>query len=388
MKMALVVHGRFHGFDLARALIHRGHDVQVMTNYPVWAAMRFGLPAENLRSCWPHGVASRMVDRLGSRAAELASPAMHEWFSKWAARELRGGNWDLIHTFSGVAEDVFRRVPAPRHFMVRGSSHIRTQRRILAEESVRVGVSLAAPGEWIVDREEREYDLCDRLCVLSQFAYRSFVEEGVPASKLAILPLGVDTRSFRPSPETLENRRQRILSGGPLQVLFTGTLNYRKGLLDFDRIVRASDPRRFQFRVVGSVPSEGRSLIAQLPPSVEFVPRQPQAKLPPVYAASDVFLFPTLEDGFAVVLTQAYANAVPMLTTTNCAGPDIISEGKTGWVLPVRSPEAFIERLRWCDRNRDQLAGMVTEIYNNYSPRDWNDVAADFESIAQSVQKN
>jgi hypothetical protein len=53
-------------------------------------------------------------------------------------------------------------------------------------------------------------------------------------------------------------------------------------------------------------------------------------------------------------------------------------------VLPIRSPQEFIECLLWCDAHREELAAMVRRIYNDFKPRDWADVAADFESICLS----
>src|SRR6185295_15794462 len=88
---------------------------------------------------------------------------------------------------------------------------------------------------------------------------------------------------------------------------------------------------------------------------------------------------------FAVVLAQAYANGLPILTTANCSGPDLIREEKTGWVLPIRSPEAFVNRLLWFHERRDALATMVRQMYDHYHPRDWDDVAADFETYCQST---
>lgn len=382
MKIALVVHGRFHGFDLARALIARGHNVRVFTNYPVWAVRRFGLPAERICSFWPHGIALRIVNRMGLRMENLASPYMHRVFSKWAMKKLRGENWDAIHAFSGVAEEVCRGTPeVPRHLLVRGSSHIRYQLRILRDESARTGVRLETPGDWIVEREEREYRMCDRVCVLSAFAWRSFVAEGIPEEKLALLPLGVDARAFRPAREVLAERQRRIRSGAPLRVILTGTICFRKGLYDFERIARAMDPRRFRFQLVGSVASEAAKFVSKLPSTVEMIPRQPQSKLPEWYAASDLFMLPTLEDGFAVTLTQASAGGLPILATTNCAAPDFVRDGQNGWVLPIRDPDAFIDRLRWCDENREEVAEMVDKTYADFRPRDWNDVAATFETI-------
>jgi len=384
MKIAIVVQGRFHGFDLARAMIGRGHDVHVFTNYPVWAVLRFGLPAERISSFWPHGVAARIVNRMGLRIEELASSSLHTAFSKWAMKKVSRESWDAVHAFSGVAENLFQGTPAiPRHLLVRGSSHIRYQRQILLDESARTGVRLESPGDWIVEREEREYEICDRLCVLSTFALRSFVEAGVPAGKLAVLPLGVDARAFRPSREILAERQRRIRSGAPLRVILAGTICFRKGLYDFEKIARAVDPRRFQFQLIGSVASEAAKFMSKLPSTVEIVPRQPQAKLPQCYAGGDLFMLPTLEDGFAVVLTQASAGGLPILATTNSAAPDFVRDGQNGWVLPIRDPDAFIDRLRWCDENREEVAEMVDKTYADFRPRDWNDVAATFETIVR-----
>jgi glycosyltransferase involved in cell wall biosynthesis len=387
MKIAMVVHGRFHGFDLARALIARGHHVRVFTNYPVWAVVKFGLPAKNVCSFWPHGVVAKIVDRMGWRVGDLATPALHRAFSKWALMKVKREKWDALHAFSGVAEDAFIGTPdIPRHILVRGSSHIRYQLHILRDESARTGVRLETPCDWMVEREEREYSMSDRVCVLSTFASRSFIEAGVPAGKLGLVPLGVDASAFRPTRDVLAERQRRIRSGAPLRVILAGTVCFRKGLYDFEKIVRGVDPQRIRFQVIGSVSAEATQFVSKLPSCVEMVPRQPQAKLPGWYAGGDIFMLPTLEDGFAVVLTQASAGGLPILATTNCAAPDFVRDGQNGWVLPIRDPDAFIDRLRWCDKNRDELAEMVDRTYNDFRPRDWDDVAAGFEGLLKNIR--
>lgn len=61
MKIAIVVHGRFDAFDLARALIARGHDVTLFTNYPGWAVEPFGISKMYVRSFVLHGVGVRVL---------------------------------------------------------------------------------------------------------------------------------------------------------------------------------------------------------------------------------------------------------------------------------------------------------------------------------------
>src|SRR5205814_3538235 len=100
-------------------------------------------------------------------------------FGRWAARELAKDRWDVVHSWSGISEEIFDRPENRRfaNFIMRGSAHIRFQDAILKAEEQRTGTRLDRPNEWIVAREEREYRLADRIIVLSSFAYQTFVAE-------------------------------------------------------------------------------------------------------------------------------------------------------------------------------------------------------------------
>lgn len=391
LKIAIVVHGRFHAFDLARALLERGHKVTLFTNYPKWAVERFGVPRSNIRSFSLHGVLSRLNMWLHQKVRiPYAEAWFHTMFGRWAAAQIKKERWDIVHSWSGVSEELLQVLEGrgTLRLLMRGSAHIRTQARILEEEERRTGTPIDRPSPWMITREEREYVLADRIRVLSSFAYNSFVEERISRQKLCLLPLGARMESFRPAPQVVKARCRRILSGEPLRVLYVGALSFRKGMWDMEGVLRSLSGKGFRFRFVGPVASEAESLLAELHHLAEFVPKQPQSELPNWYTWGDIFVFPTIEDGFAQVLAQAYASALPILTTTNCSGPDLIREGKSGWVLPIRNPDAFTEKLRWCDTHREELSAMVKRIYNEFQPRDWSDVAADLEAFSTEVLKS
>ena len=383
MRIAIIVHGRFFAFDLAPALLKRGHDVTVFTNYPKWAAARFGVPPDRVRSFTRHGLLQRLAGRTGT--SRTFESQLHSMFGSWAARELGREQWDVIYSWSGVSEEIYRspEVSGRLKLLMRGSSHIRTQAALLCEEQKRAGVPIDQPSQWMIEREEREYGLADRVVVLSTFAYDTFREQGVPDSGLRIMQLGVETGVFRPAPEVTEARRARILSGARLRVLYVGHLSFRKGLADFRRMIEKSHDR-FNFRFVGMVTPEARSAVASLTSRAEFVGHRPQQELPQEYAWADLFVFPTVEDGSPVVLAQASAAGLPILTTTNCSGPDLVREGRTGWVLPIRSSQGFFDRLMWCDSHRAELADMVAAAYSEFQVRNWSDAATDFEQLCET----
>lgn len=381
MKVAIVVHGRFHAFDLARALLQRNRDVTVFTNYPSFAVQRFGIPRANVRSFPLHGGVARLLLRDHLPFRELRDRVTHTLFGHWAARALRAARYDVKHVWSGVAEEVLRDETPGTGFILRGSAHIRTQAHLLESEEARVGSRVPGPSRWMIAREEREYTLADRIIVLSRFAWDSFVAQGVSPERLRWLPLGSELSKFRPPASVATARCQRIRASHQLRVLYVGALSWQKGTWDLAQIAAALPRDDFHLRVVGPVTSEVRRVLLTLRGRAEVVGKVPQARLREHYDWADVFIFPTLQDGYAVVLAQAAAGGLPIIATTNCSGPDFIEDGRNGWVVPIRDSQAFIERLRWCHANRAELAEMASRVYAGFKPRDWRQVAADFEAL-------
>ncbi len=387
MKIAVVVHGRFHTFELVRALMEFGEDVTLFTNYPKRKVEKWGIPRCNVESILIHGILARIVHEVRALSVQrYFEPRLHSLFSKLVRRKIRGEKYDVVMVFSGVAEEIFEELKGKGtlKILVRGSSHIDTQNALLSEESARSGRAVERPGQWIIAREKREYELADSIQVLSSFALNSFLDKGIQREKVHKLILGVDTGRFRPDEKIISGRQERILSGKPLRILTVGSFSFRKGILDLEKIISVLF-KNFHFTFVGDVPDEGRDLAERLDGKCRMIPRQPEVDLTGIYDSSDIFIFPTIEDGFAVVLNQALSAGLPVVCTSNCCGPDVVNEGKTGWVLPIRSPELFIDRLKWCDSNREELAEMARNVYGRYSrDRTWNDTATDLIRICKN----
>ncbi|MBD2139671.1 glycosyltransferase family 4 protein [Anabaena sp. FACHB-1237] len=389
LKIAVVVHGRFHAFDLVRELIKQGHEVTLFTNYPKYIVEKFGIPSQSVKSLLIHGVVIRILAQIELIFSKLNltfdfEPFFHASFSYWASHKLIQDNFDVIYVFSGIAEEIFQKLadkPVLK-ILVRGSSHIRTQFQILNDEEIRAGLKIDKPSDWIIAREEREYQLADIVIVLSTFARSSFIQKGIDPKKLRLLPLGAQLSLFRPQENIILARCQRILSGEPLKVLLVGTFSLRKGAIDLVEIAKNSGSD-FQFTFVGAIGDDANFLYKTNSQYIEFIPKQPQSELPQYYGSADIFIFTTIEDGYAVVLSQAQVAGLPIISTTNCSAPDIIVENETGWILPIRSPDAFIERLQWCHEHRPELAQMVNKIYEDFQPRDWTNVAEDFTVIVR-----
>jgi glycosyltransferase involved in cell wall biosynthesis len=72
---------------------------------------------------------------------------------------------------------------------------------------------------------------------------------------------------------------------------------------------------------------------------------------------SDVLVFPSLFEGFGLVILEAMSQGVPVITTPNTGGVDVIQEGVDGFIVPIRSAEAIVDRVGLLE-NRDFLTVM------------------------------
>ena len=378
MKIAVVVHGRFHAFDLARELIQLGNKVTLLTNYPKYWPARLGVPAENVQSNVAHGIVTRLIGYAGKAIGheKLGEQFLHEWFGRWAAEFIDRNQVDATHCFTGIAEEILRNKQGTQKVrsVVRGSSHIQYQKRILEEEERRAGRAIDKPSLWMVNREIREYGLADLIVCLSRFAKDSFAHEGIPRDRLVLNPLGVQGSRFGATPEVLAARRERIVGGKRLRVLTTGTFSLRKGAVDYVALAeRMAGRMEFVFR--GDVAPDAKFLQRRAMGKIHFLPRVDQMKLPHDYHMADLFLFCTLEDGYAAVLPQASVSGLPVLATTNCGARDFLTEGKDAWIFPIRRPDLMAERLNECDINRSYLAEVAQEAGKPKKGIKWRDMA-------------
>lgn len=71
----------------------------------------------------------------------------------------------------------------------------------------------------------------------------------------------------------------------------------------------------------------------------------------------DVFVFPSLTEGLAMVILEAMSCGLPVITTPPC-GPDVIVEGEHGFIVPIRDPQALADRIVWCLGHQERLAEM------------------------------
>jgi glycosyltransferase involved in cell wall biosynthesis len=340
MRVVLSAVGRFHTFDLARQLQNRGELTRVFTGTPRWWLRAERLPREavSTRPSWylAHKLVGRAAD--GSRLHREVFWRALESVDAFAAENMPACDVYDALSGTGLASGRVARERGARVVCDRGSTHIRFQDRVLAEEFERAGFAYQPIDPRIVAKEEAEYAAADVITVPSSFALASFAAQGVAREKLRLLPYGVDLGRFHRSGEP---------AVGAFDVLFAGTVSLRKGvptLLEaFARVAHA----RKRLVLCGALDPQGEELRRRSSSAqVEFRGGLPQAELAREMSRSHVLVLPSVEDGFGLVMAQALACGCPVIASRSTGAEDLFEDGVEGFIVPPRDPDALAQRLQ------------------------------------------
>jgi len=175
----------------------------------------------------------------------------------------------------------------------------------------------------------------------SDMAY--VVDRGwVAAEKVTCIPHGVGD-SFLNAEAQVSCQRGRGL-------LFVGTWEPCKGIHDLTEAFAAISAQRpgIRLSLLGTRLPEEQVLAAfpsNLAPLIRVVPVMSEAELIQEYLAHDIFLFPSLYEGFGMVLLEAMACGLPIVTTPVGGAPDVIDDGVDGFVVPSRDAAILADRV-------------------------------------------
>ncbi len=345
MRIVQTVFGVFHSFDLARELDRRGHLQTIYSTWPWRRLQREGISHECVRTFpWIHTPEfllnrARLLPRWLEDHTGYANALA---FDEYTLRRVR--DCDALVAISGSALKTGRKVQQSggKFICDRGSSHQRFQEEIIRDEYARwkVGRPVSDPRD--TAREEEIYSTADAITVPSTFARESFLATGTPPEKVELIPYGVNLSRFE---------QVAIPPTDRFEVVFVGSVSLRKGIPYLLQAFAALKHPAKRLRIVGAISAELKPLLASLPiDGVEFLGALPQPMLKGILSTSHLFVLPSIEDGFGVVIGQAMACGCPALTSTNTGGPDIITDGVDGFIVPVRAVAAMTDRM-------EQLAG-------------------------------
>ncbi|MBB5055795.1 glycosyltransferase involved in cell wall biosynthesis [Granulicella aggregans] len=349
MKVVQAVFGVFHHFELAHQLRRRGHLQRIYSTWP-WARLkREGLPHSIVRTFPPFHTSEYILGRTGHAPPALLSK-LAAWnaltFDRYTRFHLSRdpqGYPDAFIAISGAG--LLTGAEVQRHGGVficdRGSTHQRFQDQVVHAEYKRWGLPLPLAKPHILVREEAIYAQANAITVPSTVARRSFIQMGVPAEKVHVIPYGVRLDKFTPAPEPPSQEE--------FHLLFAGGVSLRKGIPYLLHAFAALRHPHKHLTIVGHISDEIRPLLPRLPTEdVTFTGSLPQPELASLMARSHALVLPSIEEGLALVQGQAMACGCPVIATPATGAEDLFTNGIEGFILPrTENPtQALADRMQ------------------------------------------
>jgi glycosyltransferase involved in cell wall biosynthesis len=229
-------------------------------------------------------------------------------------------------------------------------AHWATSRRLLAEEAERYPEweptleSTREPEEKLFLKEE-ELRLADRITCPSKFVLDSIPSDVRCRIPCQISPFG----SPAPNYDVFRITHRENL---PLQVLFVGSMSQRKGLADLFAAIELLKKEPVKLSILGQ-PSMPMEFYRKKFPDFEYYPPCTNSKVREIMKQHDALVLPSIVEGRALVQQEALACGVPIIVTRNAGGEDLVDEGKTGHLVPIRSPEKIAQAIHEMIVNRN-----------------------------------
>ncbi len=180
----------------------------------------------------------------------------------------------------------------------------------------------------------QDLELADRILVPSDHIAGELRKHGIPGNRIRVIPYAADTDRFRPM--------DRRVDGSSCTFLFAGGVSQRKGIAYLLRAWQRVRRPDWSLKLLGAAPRDLGPL-AGLMGGVELVGRVPHGDVPGVMASADVFVFPSLFEGSAVVTYEAMACGLPIVTTPSSGS--VARDGVDGLIVAPADVDALAEAI-------------------------------------------
>jgi alpha-maltose-1-phosphate synthase len=227
--------------------------------------------------------------------------------------------------------------------------------------------------------KDEELELAETVIVPSTFVRETLGMFPGEKKKIVVNPFGV--------PAEIAGPRARTDPNQPLRVLFVGSLSQRKGLSYlFDAVEKAG--AAVTLTVIGRKVGESPALDANCAKH-RWLSSLSHAEILAEMRRHDAFVFPSLFEGMALVLGEAISQGLPVITTPNSGGIDILRDGVDGFIVPIRDPDAITARLLQLHADRALLHEMSDSALQRAGQLTWlayrrRTLAAVREAITQA----
>ncbi len=200
---------------------------------------------------------------------------------------------------------------------------------------------------WIKSIERRTMQRVNKVVAVSQFA-ASITQQHVLDIPISVIYNGIDTEKFVPKENKIVNK--------PFQLLYVGSWIVRKGV-DLLAPIMNELGEDYVLYYTGETTVNNQ---VNTPNNMIDIGRLNQEKIIRSMQTADALIFPTRSEGFGLVVTEAMACGLPVISSASSSMPEIISNGMTGFLCETNNVQSFIDSIRKLKESKELQAIMAT----------------------------
>jgi glycosyltransferase involved in cell wall biosynthesis len=216
-------------------------------------------------------------------------------------------------------------------------------------------------------RREEEWAVADLVMVNSEWTKAALIRQGVSDDKIVVVPLAyeageVESKKWKVKGEN-ERGSSRFNSStsqpfneqNPLRVLFLGQVILRKGIQYLMEAAMLLRNEAIHFDIVGSIGISDQA-VSSAPSNMTFHGPVSRDRTEGFYRSADLFVLPTLSDGFALTQLEAMAHGLPVIATPNCG--EVVTDGVDGLIVLASDSNALAEAFQLLIQDPEKLRSM------------------------------
>lgn len=285
--------------------------------------------------------------------------ARNQWFQKRAVRSLKRiaaqSEKRILFTYSYAALDLLRFAKQAGWTTVLGQMDPGAIEEKLVIQEYEKYPELSSnwqkipPSYW--QNWQEECKLADHIIVNSNWSRQLLQQAGVSSSKIEIVPLVYQP----PSAAAQFNRSypEKFSRDRPLKVLFLGLVTLRKGIGRLLEAIEHLAGMPIELQIVGPLHIEVPEAL-KIHPQIRWIGPVPRSQVAQYYQQADVFIFPTISDGFGLTQLEAQAWKLPIIGSSHCG--QVVKHQQNGLLLPEISAEAIAQAIIYCCQHPEAIA--------------------------------
>lgn len=297
---------------------------------------------------------------------------IYETLDNYVASSIKKYHKDIaaIYAYEDCALHSFREAKKQKKFCIYDLpiGYWRSMRELLSIEKDRNpqwGMTIGGfnDSDEKLKRKDEELLLADKIYVASTFTKKTLELFPRNLNDIEVIPYGF--------PPINKHRAYIPFEGRKIKVLFVGGLSQRKGISYLFQSIKGLEDK-IDVTVVGSGDIDSCPILKQELEKVNYIPTLPHEDILKLMAENDLFIFPSLFEGFGLVITEAMSQGTPVITTDRTCGPDVITHGVDGWIVEAGTHQPVKELLELFIVNPSILHKVGKNALNTASFRPWS----------------